>query len=215
MEISYEAANTKIQGLSKETNAYKILNAMLNGYTCSRIMFTMMYFSSYKLLTLIIYLMQRDMSPYYNTGQHFQKFNETKQVIINDILFSADLEKLSEVYDDSFLVPMRATERVMQVRDSHSSSQKSNGFETKERERDNDRCVLTGETDILPCQPDTKNGHQVAHFIPQSLLDDTKDGYERKAVKRDIRGFILRLCLTTCLKIWTFVRMQYYRSFSF
>jgi hypothetical protein len=141
------------------------------------------------------------------TDQHYNRFNETKLVIIKDILFSDDLEQLSELYDDSFLVPMRAkggrpssrpqsaSERVQgQERDSHSSSIKSNVFKTAVRDRDDNRCVLTGETDISPLQPDTRKGHQVAHFIPQSLLDETRDEDKRKAVKNDIRGFIMRLC---------------------
>ena len=137
---AYEAANYKVQQLQKESNCFKILNAMLNGYT----------------------------------DQHYNRFNETKLVIIKDILFSDDLEQLSELYDDSFLVPMRAkggrpssrpqsaTERVQgQERDSHSSSIKSNVFKTAVRDRDDNRCVLTGETDIFSFQQDTKNGHQV------------------------------------------------------
>jgi hypothetical protein len=122
-------------------------------------------------------------------------------------LFSDDLVQLAELYDDLFLVPMRAkggrpssrpqsaTERVKgQEKDSHSSSNKRNIFITAVRERDDNQCVLTGETDISPLQPDTRKGHQVAHFIPQSLLDEIRDDDKRRAVKNDIRGFILRIC---------------------
>ena len=62
--------------------------------------------------------------------------------------------------------PKSASERVHgQGEDSHSSSIKSNVSKTTGRERDDNHCVLTGEIDIF----NTKNGHQVAHFIPQSV----------------------------------------------
>ena len=57
-----------------------------------------------------------------------------------------------------------------QENDSHSSSNKSNDFKTAVRERDDNRCVLSGEID---------EGHQVAHFIPQSLMVETRDEDER------------------------------------
>ena len=71
---------------------------------------------------------------------------------------------------------------------------KSNAFKSKVRERDGNKCVLTGEADLFEFQANTRNGHQVAHFIPQSLLDAKKDSEERKNAKREIRAFILRLC---------------------
>jgi hypothetical protein len=160
-------ANARIQELNKETTCYKILNAMLN--SCN--------------------------------GTEFDGFLQTKQKVIEDILSSTDLEELSGLYDDCFLMPMRAsggrprsrtssaTERVQNQDngDSDSSSLKSNAFKSKVRERDENRCVLTGT-------PSPSNGHQVAHFIPQSLLDNKSDSEERKIAKRDIRGYILRLC---------------------
>ena len=61
---------------------------------------------------------------------------------------------------------------------------KSNAFKSKVRERDENRCVLTGITD---------DGHQVAHFISQSLLNEKKDSDKRKEAKLAIRKFIQRL----------------------
>jgi hypothetical protein len=160
-------ANARIQELNQLTTCYKILNAMLNG--CN--------------------------------GTEFEGFLKTKQAVIEDILSSNDLEELAGMYDDCFLMPMRAsggrprsrtssaTDRVQSQEniDSDSSSYKSNGFKTKVRERDGNKCALTGTQS-------PSNGHQVAHFIPQSLLEDKKDSKERIIAKRDIRGFILRLC---------------------
>jgi hypothetical protein len=94
-------------------------------------------------------------------GTEFEGFLQTKQVVIEDILRSNDLEELSELYDDCFLMPMRAigarpcsrptsaTVRVQnqEYSDSDSSSLKSNIFKSKVRERDGNRCVLTGEPD--------------------------------------------------------------------
>ena len=158
-------ANDKIQGIANDSTCYKILNAMLNGFDDSQ----------------------------------FPGYRETKQTIINDILISKDLQELSQLYDDSFLVPMRArggaSQRIQNQEnsDSDSSSFKSNAFESKVRERDNNKCVLTGEGDSIN-QSTTTNGHQVAHFIPQSLLDDRKDTDDRKIAKTTIRIFIRRLC---------------------
>ena len=69
----------------------------------------------------------------------------------------------------------------------------TNSFESKVRERDGNKCVLTGEADSTSLTK-TKRSFQVAHFIPHSLLDEKKDSDERKTAKRGIRGFILRLC---------------------
>jgi hypothetical protein len=158
-------ANARIQELNKETTCYKILNAMLNSYN----------------------------------GTEFDGFLQTKKVVIEDIRNSTNLEELSGEYDDCFLMPMRAsggrprsrsssaTERVQNHDngDSNSSSLKSNAFKSKIRERDGNRCVLTGTTE---------DGHQVAHFIPQSLLNEKRDSDERKEAKLAIRGYIQRLC---------------------
>jgi hypothetical protein len=51
--------------------------------------------------------------------------------------------------------------------------------------RDENKCVLTGETDV---------SHQVAHFIPQCLLDCKGDSLEKFQKKSSIRSFIRRLC---------------------
>jgi hypothetical protein len=59
--------------------------------------------------------------------------------------------------------------------------------------RDENKCVLTGETDQL-AQTKSTRGFQVAHFVPQSLLDEKKDSSERIERKSCIRSFILRLC---------------------
>jgi hypothetical protein len=167
-------ANARIQELNKETSCFKILNAMLN--CCN--------------------------------GLEFEGYLQTKQKVIEDILCSSNLEELSGVYDDCFLLPMRAnggrprsrtssaTERVQNQENSESdsSSMKSNAFKRSVKERDGNRCVLTGEPDLFEFQTNTRNGHQVAHFIPQSLLDVKQDSQERKDAKRAIRTFILRIC---------------------
>ena len=166
-------ANARIQELNKETTCYKILNAMLN--SCN--------------------------------GTEFDGFLQTKKVVIEDILGSTDLEELSGVYDDCFLMPMRAsggrprsrtssaTERVQtqENSDSDTSSMKSNAFKSKVRERDGNKCVLTGTDDHVN-DSRTTNGHQIAHFIPQSLLNDKKDSDEKVTSKTSIRAFILALC---------------------
>jgi hypothetical protein len=117
-------------------------------------------------------------------GTEFEGFLQTKQVVIEDILRSNDLEELSELYDDCFLMPMIARS-YEEYSDSDSSSLNSNGFKSKVRERDGNRCVLTGTTEDY---------HQVAHFIPQSLLNEKRDSDERKEAKLAIRGYIQRLC---------------------
>jgi hypothetical protein len=164
-------ANDKIQLLNKDSSCFKILNAMLNCHS------------------------------------EYEGFLQTKQVVMDDILNSEDLEELSQLYDDCFFMPMRArggrprsrpssaTERVQNQgnSDSDSSSYKSNVFKAQVRERDRNRCVLTGANNNID-NPITTNGHQVAHFIPQSLLDDRKDSEDRLVAKRKIRGFISRLC---------------------
>ena len=159
-------ANDKIQQLNRESSSYKILNAMLN----------------------------------FDEAE-FEGFLQTKQIVIEQILESENLEELSQLYDDCFLMPMRAkggkprsraqsaTERVQTQEngDSDSSSLKSNLFKAKVRERDGNICVLTGSTS-------PSNGHQVAHFIPQSLLNDRKDSDDKIQSKTSTRTFVLALC---------------------
>ncbi|KAI8898212.1 hypothetical protein BC833DRAFT_590694 [Globomyces pollinis-pini] len=159
-------ANDKIQGIPKDSTCYKILNAMLNGYNDTQ----------------------------------FQGYGETRKIIVDDILNSKNLEELSQLYDDSFLVPMRArpssaTRRIQNQEDSNSdsSSFNSSAFMKMVRERDADKCVLTGDSDISTASV-IRNLFEVAHFIPQSLLDNRKDSDVRKKAKRSIRDFIKRLC---------------------
>ena len=77
----------------------------------------------------------------------YPRFQETVDVIVKDILDSSDLNLLSEQYDDSFLVPMRAkggrprsrpgsaTQRVQEQENEDSSSNKSKGFKANVRKR--------------------------------------------------------------------------------
>jgi HNH endonuclease len=133
----------------------------------------------------------------------YPKFQETVDVIVKDIMDSSDLKLLSEQYDDFFLVPMRgrprsrsgsATERVQdQKNESGSSSNKSNGFKANVRNREDNKCALTNESDIRSSGK-TWNGHQVAHFIPQSLLNERKDSSNTNERKILARSFILQLC---------------------
>ena len=58
--------------------------------------------------------------------------------------------------------------------------------------REDNKCALTNESDFSI--GNTSHGHQVAHFIPQSLQDEKKDSDDTKERKRLVRGFILRLC---------------------
>ena len=168
---NYIPFTTQPDGLVYSTTPFQILNGMLNSLDITQ----------------------------------YPRFQETVDVIVKDILASSDLKLLSEQYDDSFLVPMRAkggrprsrpgsaTERVQeQENESDSSSNKSNGFKANVRKREDNKCALTNESDFS--SGNTSHGHQVAHFIPQSLLDERKDSDGTKERKRLVRGFILRLC---------------------
>ncbi|KAJ3256243.1 hypothetical protein HK103_005606 [Boothiomyces macroporosus] len=165
-----QQANEKLQNLEKGFSTYKILNAMLNA----------------------------------TADSDYESFASTRQVIIQDILASDNLEELASKYDNLFLMPMRAsggrpgsrpssaTQRIQEEEDkSHSSSSKSNKFKSDVRERDK-VCVLTGEEDKVTER--ISRGFEVAHIIPQSLLDSKSDGEERKQGKYVIRSFIFRMC---------------------
>jgi hypothetical protein len=114
------------------------------------------------------------------------------------------LEALSQEYDDNFLMRMlskggqrrtpSAIERIQEEVNSPkiSSSSKSNNFKKLVRQRyfyfdqrDENQCVLVGQCDY---------SLQVAHFIPQSLLDHNNDSPEKKERKQDICSCIFRLC---------------------
>ena len=163
---TFEEANDKIQQLNKTTSTYKILNAMLN----------------------------------FDDAQ-YEGFLQTKQVVADHILNCENLEELSQLYDDCFLMPMRARDFNTFYDDGQEiygeifeGEQELWEFDAKVRERDGNRCVLTGGVDVFEFQSNTRNGHQVAHFIPQSLLDDKKDSQNRKNAKINVRTFILALC---------------------
>ncbi|KAJ3268736.1 hypothetical protein HDV01_002340, partial [Terramyces sp. JEL0728] len=165
-----QQANEILQPLAKDISTYKILNAMLNA----------------------------------TTDINYEGFTQTRQVVIQDILASDSLEELANKYDNLFLMPMRArggrpssrpssaTQRIQeQDYTSHSSSSKNDKFKSDVRQRDNNTCVLTGEEDKFT-ESDTR--FEVAHIIPQSLLNAKSDNEERKQGKYAIRSFILRLC---------------------
>jgi hypothetical protein len=138
-------------------------------------------------------------------GLDYEPFRQFQENIAKEILQSQDLQELSEKIDDLFLVSMR--ERVQdheQVNSPEiSSSSKCNDFKKLVRQRyfyfnkrDENRCVLTGESDTILLRNQLKltRGFEVAHFIPQSLMDHNSDSPEMKERKRDIRSFIIRLC---------------------
>jgi hypothetical protein len=122
----------------------------------------------------------------------YPNFKQTQQVIIQDILTSDDLDQLSYIYDDCFLVPMRARFEIdysspQENVKSESSAYNINAFEIQVKERDADQCVLTGTAS-------PSFGHQVAYIIPQTLFYERIDSDGQKATKSHIRDFILRFC---------------------
>ncbi|KAJ3269971.1 hypothetical protein HDV01_000777 [Terramyces sp. JEL0728] len=168
---SLQQANEILQPLAKDISTYKILNAMLNA----------------------------------TTDINYEGFSQTRQVVIQDILASDDLEELANKYDNLFLMPMRArggrpssrpssaTQRIQeQDYTSHSSSSKNDKFKSDVRQRDNNACVLTGEPANISER--LTRGFEVAHIIPQSLLNGKSDNEEKKQGKYAIRSFMFRLC---------------------
>ena len=134
-------------------------------------------------------------------GGQFEGFLQTRQVVADHILNCENLEELSQLYDDCFLMPMRARDFNTYFDDGQEiygeifeGQQELWEFDAKVRERDGNRCVLTGEVDVFAFQSNTRNGHQVAHFIPQSLLNDKKDSDEKVTSKTSIQSFVLALC---------------------
>ena len=162
---TFEEANDKIQQLNKTTSTYKILNAMLN-------------FDDHK---------------YEGDAAEFEGFIQTRQVVMNHILESKDLEQLSQLYDDYFLLPMRLRDLNTYFDDGQEiygeldkGEQELWEFEAKVRQRDGNRCVLTGYSDTIP-QSNVKRPFNVAHFIPPLLIRDSQS-------RITVEKFILLLC---------------------
>ncbi|KAJ3273306.1 hypothetical protein HDV01_004523 [Terramyces sp. JEL0728] len=135
-----------------------------------------------------------------NAPNYFQykEFIKTSEVVAADILASNDLETLANEYDNLFLMPMRAkggrpnsrpssaTQRIQDDTNNHSSTLRSDAFKEKVRQRDENKCVLTGKPDKI--SEKRTRGFEVAHIIPQSLLDRKSDTEEKKrdVIKRAI-----------------------------
>ncbi|KAJ3256055.1 snoRNP complex protein nop56 [Boothiomyces macroporosus] len=129
----------------------------------------------------------------------YEGFAQTRQVVINDILSSDNLEELALRYDNLFLMPMTAPERsnfIDRPWDSAyyeplSWSSKYHQFNKDVRERDNDTCVLTGQPDEF-CG--FKRGFEVTHFIPEIFSYRTRDNESTKTVVDLLRSMVGHLC---------------------